>query len=117
MPLLSADMQRRPTPAVCGVHLSPQANQVLHNEMLIGSHSNLESTLAVVLFNIQHVQGSHLPCKNIGEGSTALGHSDVEEAAGKRDRVTPPDMNQGSRQQRTKCTEGVLGCQLQTSSV
>lgn len=45
MPLLSANMQRRPTPAVCGVDLSPQANQVLHNEMLIGSHSNLESTL------------------------------------------------------------------------
>lgn len=45
MPLLSADMQWCPAPAVCGVHLSPQANQVLHNEMLIGSHSNLESTL------------------------------------------------------------------------
>jgi len=45
MPLLSANMQWRSTPAVCGVDLSPQANQILHNEMLVGSHSNLESTL------------------------------------------------------------------------
>lgn len=77
-----------------------------------------EPHLAIVLFNIQHVQGSHLPCKNIGEGSTALGHSDVEEAAGKTgNRVTSPDINQGSRQQRTKCIEGVICCQLQISSV
>lgn len=45
MPLLRANMQRRSTPAVGCVDLSPQANQVLHNEMLIGSHGNLESTL------------------------------------------------------------------------
>lgn len=77
-----------------------------------------EPHLAIVLFNVQHVQGSHLPRKNIGECSTALGNSDVEEAAGKRgNRVTPPDINQGSRQQRAKRVEGVLHCQLQTSSV
>lgn len=45
MPLLSTNMQRCSTPAVRGVDLSPQTNQVLHNKMLIGSHSNLESTL------------------------------------------------------------------------
>lgn len=59
-----------------------------------------EPHLAIVLFNIEHVQGSHLPCKNIGKCSTALGNSDVEKAAGKSgNRVTPRDINLGSENQ------------------
>lgn len=43
--LLSTDMQRCSSPAVCGVHLRPEVHQILHNEMLIGSHCHLKGTL------------------------------------------------------------------------
>lgn len=43
--LLCTDMQRCPSPAVCGVHLGTKVHQVLHNEVLIGSDSHLKGTL------------------------------------------------------------------------
>lgn len=43
--LLSTNMQGGSSPAVSRIHLGPEVHQILHDEVLIGSHCHLKGTL------------------------------------------------------------------------
>lgn len=74
----SAHMQRRASPAVPRVHLSPMGQQVTDDQMLIGSGSTLQSRLSIMLSGVQHTTCSHLLSQHKCQCSAALCHRDVK---------------------------------------
>lgn len=61
--LLCTNMQRGSSPAVSGINLGPEVHQILHNEVLIGSHCHLKGTLRA--FRVKNKQKKFFKTCNI----------------------------------------------------